>query len=57
MSSSASSSSSSSSEIFVNTSQLADYNLPDTDIIFDAQFHPQKDGWIGFSTIEGNVQL
>lgn len=52
-----SSSSSSSSEIFVNTSQLADYNLPDTEIIFDAQFHPQKDGWIGFSTVEGDVQL
>lgn len=52
-----SSSFSSSSEIFVNTSQLADYNLPDTEIIFDAQFHPQKDGWIGFSTVEGDVQL
>lgn len=43
--------------MYLETIQLVDYALPDTYMIFDCQFHPEKENCIGFATIEGDIKM
>jgi hypothetical protein len=33
------------------------FRVPDTDLIFDSDYHPDKDGLLAVGTVEGDVHV